>query len=74
MMQLSQVVQSNPDILGGAPIFVGMRVPVESLFDHLVGGNTLDEFLYQFPSVKRDLALAALDLARASFLAGARHS
>jgi uncharacterized protein (DUF433 family) len=74
MMQLSEVVQSNPDILGGTPVFVGTRVPVQSLFDHLEGGDTLDEFLHQFPSVKREQAIAALDLARASLLAGARPS
>jgi uncharacterized protein (DUF433 family) len=74
MMQLSQVVQSNPDILGGTPVFVGTRVPVQSLFDHLEGGDTLDEFLHQFPSVKREQAIAALDLARDSLLAGTRPS
>lgn len=74
MMQLNQVVQSNPDILGGTPVFVGTRVPVQSLFDHLEGGDTLDEFLHQFPSVKREQAIAALELARASLLAGARPS
>ena len=74
MMQLSQVVQSHPDILGGTPVFVGTRVPVQSLFDHLEGGDTLDEFLRQFPSVKREQAIAALDLARDSLLAGARPS
>ena len=74
MMQLSQVVQSNPDTLGGTAVFVGTRVPVQSLFDHLEGGETLDEFLHQFPSVKREQAIAALDLARDSLLAGARPS
>ena len=74
MMQLNQIVHSNPDILGGTPVFVGTRVPVQSLFDHLEGGDTLDEFLHQFPSVKREQAIAARDLARASLLAGARPS
>jgi uncharacterized protein (DUF433 family) len=74
MMQLNQIVHSNPDILGGTPVFVGTRVPVQSLFDHLEGGDTLDEFLHQFPSVKREQAIAALDLARDSLLAGARPS
>jgi uncharacterized protein (DUF433 family) len=74
MMQLSQVVQSSPDILGGTPVFVGTRVPVQSLFDHLEGGDTLDEFLHQFPSVKREQAIAALDLACDSLLTGARPS
>ena len=49
----SPVVHSNPKILSGTPVFVGTRVPVQSLFDYLEGGDTLDEFLRQFPSVKR---------------------
>ncbi|MGH2349905.1 MAG: DUF433 domain-containing protein, partial [bacterium] len=44
------VVQSDPQILGGTPVFVGTRVPVQSLFDYLEAGETLDEFLRQFPS------------------------
>jgi uncharacterized protein (DUF433 family) len=74
MTQLNQIVHRDPDILGGTPVFVGTRVPVQSLFDHLEGGDTLDEFLHQFPSVKREQAIAALDLARDSLLAGARPS
>ncbi len=74
MTELSQVVHSDPEILGGTPVFVGTRVPVQSLFDYLKGGETLDEFLRQFPSVKREQAVAALDLARDSLLAGARPS
>jgi uncharacterized protein (DUF433 family) len=66
------VVHSDPDILGGTPVFVGTRVPVKSLFDYLEGGETLDEFLTQFPSVEREQAVAALDLARDTVLARAR--
>ena len=66
------VVHSDPDILGGMPVFVGTRVPVKSLFDYLEGGDTLDEFLTQFPSVKREQAIAALELARDTVLARAR--
>ena len=72
--QLSEIVYSDPEILGGVPVFVGTRVPVQSLFDYLEGGETLDEFLRQFPSVTRDQAVAALKLARATLLAGARSS
>ena len=72
MTQLSDIVHSDPDILGGTPVFVGTRVPIQSLFDYLEGGETLDEFLRQFPSVRRDQAIAALDVARATLLAGAR--
>lgn len=66
------VVQSDPDILGGTPVFVGTRVPVRSLFDYLESGDSLDEFLRQFPSVKRGQAIAALELARDTVLARAR--
>jgi uncharacterized protein (DUF433 family) len=72
--RLSEIVHSDREILGGTPVFVGTRVPMQSLFDYLEGGDTLDEFLRQFPSVKRDQVIAALDLARATLLAGARSS
>ena len=66
------VVHSDPEILGGTPVFVGTRVPVQSLFDYLEGGETLDEFLRQFPSVERGQILAALELARDSLIISAR--
>jgi len=72
MTRISDIAHSDSDILGGTPVFVGTRVPIQSLFDYLEGGETLDEFLRQFPSVKRDQAIAALDLARVTLLAGAR--
>lgn len=49
-------------------MFVGTRVPVQSLFDYIEGGDTLDEFLRQFPSVRREQTFAALELARESLL------
>ena len=66
------VVHSDPEISGGTPVFRGTRVPVQSLFDYLEGGETLGQFLEQFPSVSREQALAALDLARDFILARAR--
>jgi uncharacterized protein (DUF433 family) len=66
------VIHSDLEILGGTPVFVGTRVPAQTLFDYLEGGETLDEFLHQFPSVKREQALAALEMARDSLLADAR--
>ena len=66
------VVDRYPGILNGTPVFVGTRVPVQSLFDYLEGGETPDEFLRQFPSVSRDQALAALELAKESVLTSAR--
>jgi uncharacterized protein (DUF433 family) len=74
MTQRDQVVHSDAEILGGTPVFVGTRVPVRTLFDYLEGGDTLDEFLRQFPSVRREQAIAALNLARESLLADARSS
>ena len=68
------IAHSDPEILGGTPVFIGTRVPIQSLFDYLEGGETLDEFLRQLPSVRRDQAIAALALARATLLAGARSS
>jgi uncharacterized protein (DUF433 family) len=72
MTQPGPVVVTDPDILGGMPVFAGTRVPVRSLFDYLEAGDTLDEFLNQFPSVTREQAIAALDRARDILLADAR--
>jgi uncharacterized protein (DUF433 family) len=72
--RLSEIVHSDPDILGGTPVFVGTRVPVQTLFEYLEGGETLDEFLRQFPSVSGHQAVAALALARTTLIAGARPS
>ena len=66
------VVHSDPETLSGTPVFVGTRVPVQSLFDYLEGGDTVDEFLRQCPSVKRAQAIAALDFARDSLLTSVR--
>jgi uncharacterized protein (DUF433 family) len=71
MMQIEQIVHRDPDILGGTPVFRGTRVPIRSLFDYLEGGDTLDEFLRQFPSVQRQQAVALLDLAREALAADA---
>ena len=63
------VIHSDPEILGGTPVFVGTRVPFQALIDYLEGGHPLAEFLDDFPSVTRDQAVAALDLARDAVLA-----
>jgi len=63
MTTLIGITHRHPDILSGTPVFLGTRVPVRSLFDYLEGGDTLEEFLYQFPSVKREQAIAVLDAA-----------
>ncbi len=58
------VIQSDPEILGGTPVFAGTRVPVQNLIDYLEAGDTLDEFLEAFPSVSREQAIAVLEIAR----------
>ena len=65
------IVHSDPEILGGTSVFVGTRVPVKNLFDYLEGGYTLEQFLDQFPSVSRNQAIAALELAREAIAADA---
>lgn len=74
MLSKHEAWHSDPEVLGGTPVFVGTRVPVSSLFDYLEGGESLEVFLRQFPSVKREQAIAALDMAKDSLLTGASPS
>ncbi len=74
MAPKQSVVHSDPAILGGTPVFVGTRVPAQTLFDYLEAGDSLDTFVDQFPSVTRDQAVAALAMARAAVLSGAGSS
>jgi len=71
-MKQSSIVHSDPNILGGTPVFVGTRVPVQALIDYLEGGHTLEEFLNDFPTVRRELAIAALEQAKEHLIARAR--
>ena len=68
-MQATDIIVKDPDILGGTPVFYGTRVPFQALLDYLEGGETLDEFLDDFPTVSKDAAIAALELAK-SLLVG----
>lgn len=61
MPQRRSVVHSDPEILGGRPVFVGTRVPVKALLDYLEGGHRLDDFLDDFPTVTREQAVTALE-------------
>jgi len=72
MATMGPVVHSDPKILGGTPVFVGTRVPIQVFFDYLEAGDSLDRFLDQFPTVTREHAQAALELAREALMAGAR--
>ena len=58
------IIHRDPDIQGGVPVFVGTRVPLKNLFDCLEAGDSLDQFLEDYPSVSRAMARAALELAR----------
>jgi len=71
MARLDSVVHSDAEILGGTPVFRGTRVPVKNLLDYLAAGDTLDRFLDDFPTVKREQAVAVLELARDLLTAGA---
>jgi uncharacterized protein (DUF433 family) len=66
---MSSVVTQHPDILGGEPVFAGTRVPAKSLFDHLEAGDSIEEFLEGFPSVKREQVIALLEDSKAHVLA-----
>lgn len=70
-MTRDKVYHSDPEIMGGTPVFRGTRVPVQTLLDYLEGGDTLDEFLDGFPSVSREQAIAFLELAKDALLASA---
>jgi uncharacterized protein (DUF433 family) len=63
------VIMQDPEIRGGEPVFRGTRVPFQTLLDYLEGGETLDEFLEQYPGVSREQAIAALEEAKALVLA-----
>ena len=66
-MSESMVVHSHPEIVSGEPVFVGTRVPARNLVDWLEGGHTLDEFLDNFPTVRREQAIAFLEQATEGF-------
>ena len=66
---MSGVIMKDPEILGGEPVFRGTRAPFKILIDYLEGGDTLDQFLEQYPSVSRELAIAAIEEARLSLVA-----
>ncbi len=63
---MEKVIVTNPDILGGEPVFRGTRIPFKILTDYLKGGDSLDAFLEQYPSITREAAVAAMEEARLS--------
>lgn len=65
----TRLIVSNPEILGGTPVFVGTRVPVKNLTDYLEAGDSIDDFLEDFPSVSRGQVIDFLEEARAQLSA-----
>jgi len=74
MAKQSKTIHSDPDILGGTPVFAGTRVPVQNLIDCLEAGDSLEQFLESFPSVTREQAIAALEIAREALVSRAHSS
>ncbi|HEX5725608.1 MAG TPA: DUF433 domain-containing protein [Longimicrobiaceae bacterium] len=68
-MSEQSVVHSHPEIMSGTPVFVGTRVPVQALLDHLEEGDTIDDFLDSFPTVTREQVIAFLEQAAQALLA-----
>ena len=68
------LIERNPEILGGTPVFSGTRVPVRTLMDYLEAGDPLDEFLDDFPTVSREQAVAVLERAAAMLVGGAHET
>jgi uncharacterized protein (DUF433 family) len=62
------IIHADPEILGGTPVFVGTRVPLQNLVDSLEGGESVDEFLEGFPTVKREQAIAVIEAGRVKLL------
>jgi len=67
-MKIEELIDRNPERMSGTPVFSGTRVPIKHLFDYLEGGESLEEFLDQFPTVSREQAVAVLSASRESLL------
>jgi uncharacterized protein (DUF433 family) len=65
---MQHAITKDANILGGEPVFRGTRVPFKILIEYLESGETLDQFLEQYPSVSRELAIAAIEAARSSLI------
>ena len=63
-IKLEGIIHSEPETLGGTPVFFGTRVPIRSLFDHLEAGDSITDFLEGFPSVRREQVIAVLEASR----------
>jgi uncharacterized protein (DUF433 family) len=74
MEDLKGIVHSDPEILGGTPVFVGTRVPLQNLIDSLEGGESIEDFLDGFPSVQRDQVLAVIEAGKFAILEFVGHA
>lgn len=72
MTDRTKVISSDPKVLGGTPVFTGTRVPIQAMIDYLEAGQSLADFLQDFPTVTREQAIAALEAAKRALLADAR--
>ena len=70
-MRIEELIERNPEKMSGTPVFPGTRVPIKHLFDYLEGASSLEDFLEDFPSVSRDMAIAVLESARERLTADA---
>jgi uncharacterized protein (DUF433 family) len=66
--KLQGIIQSNPEIMGGTPVFVGSRVPLQNLIDYLEGGESVEDFLEAFPAVKREQVIAVIEAGKLKML------
>ncbi len=71
MLMRSNVITSNPEVMGGTPVFKGTRVPMQTLIDYLEAGNSIEEFLEGFPKVKKQQVIDFLEETKELFLANA---
>ena len=67
-MEMAQVFHSDPEIMGGTPVFTGTRVPVQNLVDYLEGGESIEDFVAGFPTVKREQVIAFIEAAKEKLL------
>ncbi len=68
----TKIITVSPDIMGGTPVFAGTRVPVQTLLDYLEAGESIDDFLYGFPTVTREQIIAFLEEAKEQMVAGVK--
>jgi uncharacterized protein (DUF433 family) len=66
--ELQGIIQSNPEIMGGTPVFVGTRVPLQNLIDYLEGDESVEDFLEAFPAVKREQVIAVIEAGKLKML------